>query len=209
MRLIMPLMILPFIIILLSLFSMFRNNSTRALKKQQDAFWEKERLANQTRRQDISQLDYIQIPLDTFPVGQYADAQLASIETTLKNLSSRQILNLTGISNTDLKLQYGAANLPVLSDCDANFTTLVQAVTSYGERLAQLEHWQEAIRVFEFGIACKTDMSKNYTLLGTLYREHGQPEKLEDLIQTVRDSDLLLKDSILEQLSKDSSDCPV
>lgn len=204
----MPLLILPFIIILLSVFSLFRNSSQRALKKQQDAFWEKEQRANQTRRQDISQLDYIRIPMDTFPFGQYADEQLASFENILKNLSSRQILNLTGISNTDLKLQYGAANLPVLSECDANFTTLAKTVASYGTRLAQLGHWQDAVHVLEFGIACKTDISKNYTQLGSLYREHGQSEKLEKLIQTVRDSDLLLKDSVLAQLSNDADENP-
>ena len=65
----MPLMILPFVIILLSLFNLFRNRSRRSMKESQDAFWEKEQRANQTRKQDISHLDYIQIPLNTFPIG--------------------------------------------------------------------------------------------------------------------------------------------
>lgn len=197
----MPLMILPFIIIILSLFSMFRNRSDRELKKQQDAFWEKEQRANLTRKQDISNLDYIKIPLDTFPIRKYADDTLASLENTLESLSSRQILNLTGISNTDLKLQYGAANLPVLSECDAAFTTLAQTIISYGTRLAELGHWQDAVQVLEFGVSCKTDISKNYILLGSLYREHGESARLEELIRIVNNTDLLLKESILQQLA--------
>lgn len=196
----MPLMLLPFIIILLSLFSLLRNRSSRSMKAQQDAFWEKEQRANQTRKKDISGLDYIQIPLDTFPIGKYPDSQLQALEQTLENLSSRKILNLSGISNTDLKLQYGAANLNVLSDCDACFTTLARTLTAYGEQLATLGHWQEAMQVLEFGISCKTDVSKNYTLLGSLYREHGEAVKLKALIKTVKHTDLLLKDSILKQL---------
>ena len=133
----MPLLILPFILILLSTFSLFRNRSQRAMQKQKEAFWEKEQRANLTRKQDISGLDYIQIPLDSFPVGQFPDERLSSLEQTLERLGSRQILNLSGISNTDLKLKYGAANLPVLSDCDANFTTLATVIVSYGERLPQ------------------------------------------------------------------------
>ena len=198
----MPLLILPFVIILLSLFSLFRNRSSRAMKDQTDAFWEKEQRANRTRKQDISGLDYITIPLDTFPIGIYADTRLAEMEQTLIHLSSHKILNLSGISNTDLKLQYGAANLNILSACDTNFTTLARTLASYGEQLAALGHWQEAVRVLEFGISCRTDVSKNYTLLGSLYREHGETSKLNELAETVRGSDMLLKDSILKQLTQ-------
>lgn len=197
----MPLMILPFVIILLSLFNLFRNRSRRSMKESQDAFWEKEQRANQTRKQDISHLDYIQIPLNTFPIGKYGDDKLSELEQTLRTLSSRKILNLSGISNTDLKLQYGAANLPVLSDCDTQFTTLARTLFAYGEQLAALGHWQDAVRVLEFGVACKTDISKNYTLLGTLYREHNQSDKLNELIEIVRSSDMLLKNAALKQLT--------
>ncbi len=197
----MPLMILPFVIILLSLFNLFRNRSRRSMKESQDAFWEKEQRANQTRKQDISHLDYIQIPLNTFPIGKYGDDKLSELEQTLRTLSSRKILNLSGISNTDLKLQYGAANLPVLSDCDTQFTTLARTLSAYGEQLAALGHWQDAVRVLEFGVACKTDISKNYTLLGTLYREHNQSDKLNELIEIVRSSDMLLKNATLKQLT--------
>lgn len=197
----MPLMILPFVIILLSLFNLFRNRSRRSMKESQNAFWEKEQRANQTRKQDISHLDYIQIPLNTFPIGKYGDDKLSELEQTLRTLSSRKILNLSGISNTDLKLQYGAANLPVLSDCDTQFTTLARTLSAYGEQLAALGHWQDAVRVLEFGVACKTDISKNYTLLGTLYREHNQSDKLNELIEIVRSSDMLLKNAVLKQLT--------
>ncbi len=181
----MPLMILPFAIILLSVFSLLRNRSQRSMKESQDAFWEKEQRANRTRRQDISQLDYIQIPLDTFPIGACTDPGLSDLEQTLQTLSSRKILNLSGISNTDLKLQYGAANLNILSDW-----------------LLALGRWQDAVRVLEFGVACGSDVSKNYTLLGNVYREHGETGKLNELTEIVRSSDMLLKDTILKQLKE-------
>ncbi|MDE6969117.1 MAG: hypothetical protein K2P69_05015 [Eubacterium sp.] len=198
----MPLMILPFAIILLSVFSLLRNRSQRSMKERQDAFWEKEQRANRTRRQDISQLDYIQIPLDTFPIGACTDPGLSDLEQTLQTLSSRKILNLSGISNTDLKLQYGAANLNILSDCDANFTTLARTLVSYADRLLALGRWQDAVRVLEFGVACGSDVSKNYTLLGNVYREHGETGKLNELTEIVRSSDMLLKDTILKQLKE-------
>lgn len=198
----MPLLLLPFVLILFSIFSILRNRSDRSMKAKQDAFWEKEQRANRTRKQDISGLAYIQIPLDTFPIGQFADEGLAASEQALVQLSSRKILNLSGISNTDLKLEYGAANLPALSEYDANFTTLARTLAAYGGQLLELGHWQDAIRVLEFGVSCKTDVSKNYTLLGRMYREHGETAKLDALAETVRGMDLLLKDSILKQLQE-------
>lgn len=198
----MPKLFFPFFLLILGIFAILRSRASRSFKAKQEAFWEREQRANLTRRKDISGLDYIQIPLDAFPIGQYADPALAELETSLTNLSGRQILNLSGISNTDLKLMYGAANLPALSDCDASFIVLARTIAAYGKRLAELGHPQEAIRVLEFGVSCKTDISTNYTLLGSLYRENGQADKVYQLAETVRSMDLLLKDSILRQLAE-------
>ncbi len=198
----MPIMILPFFLILLSVFAMLRNRSTRSFQEKQDSFWEKERQANLTRRKDISSLDYIQIPLDTFPIGQFQDDELSYQEDALTDLSNRQILNLSGISNTDLKLQYGAANLTVLSECDANYILLARTIAAYGKRLAELDHCKEAITVLEFGVACKTDVSTNYTLLHALYCQNGEIDKANQLVELIRNSDMLLKESILKKLSE-------
>lgn len=196
----MPLLCLPFIIILLSIFSLLRNRSSNSYQEKLNAFWEKEQRANLSRRKDISNLDYIQIPLNSFPVGKFADEKLSGYEKSLAELSNKKILNLNGISNTDLKLEYGAANLPVLSEYDANFTTLARLISDYGSRLAELDYKQEAITVLEFGIACQTDVSKNYVQLYKLYEESGETSKADELAETVRNSDMLLKDSILAQI---------
>lgn len=198
----MPLLILPFVLILLSVFSLLRNRSKRSMKESQDAFWEKEQLANRTRKQDISNLDYIEIPLDVFPTGTYDDPQLATLDAELERLHNRKILNLSGISNTDLKLKYGVANLTALSEYDANYTVLARTIVAYGKRLAELGYKEDAIRVLEFGVSCKTDVSANYTLLGSLYMENGQSEKVEQLIESVNGMEFLMKDSILQKLTQ-------
>ena len=192
---------LPFILILLSILGILRNRSTRSYQVKVDAFWERERQANYVRRKDISNLDYIQIPLESFPIGQYSDTKLAECEETFQSLKDTQILNLTGMSNTDLKLEYGAANLPVLSECDVRFTTLARTIMDYGKQLNELGHPLEAIRVLEFGIQCKTDISANYTLLAQLYSENGQSAKIPSLVQAASELDSLMKDSILHKLS--------
>ena len=196
----MPLLCLPFILILLSILGILRNRSTRSYQEKMDAFWERERQANHVRRQDISNLDYIRIPLEDFPIGQFSDKKLAECEETLQSLQDTQILNLSGISNTDLKLKYGAANLPVLSECDTRFTVLARTLLDYGKQLNELGHPLDAIPVLEFGIQCKTDVSTNYTLLAKLYSENGLSAKIPSLVHAAEGLDSLMKDSILRQL---------
>ncbi len=193
---------LPYILLLLVLFSFLRNRAQNRFQKKEDSFWEKEQCANTTRKQDISNLDYIEIPLDVFPTGTYGDPQLATLDAELERLHNRKILNLSGISNTDLKLKYGVANLTALSEYDANYTVLARTIVAYGKRLAELGYKEDAIRVLEFGVSCKTDVSANYTLLGSLYMENGQSEKVEQLIESVNGMEFLMKDSILQKLTQ-------
>ena len=197
----MPILCIAFFIIILSVFSVMRNRASRKFQERQNAFWEKERQANAVRKQDISNLDYIAIPLDTFPIGAYQDDALASSEAVLTTLSTTQILNLSGISNTDLKLSYGVANLTILSECDANYTLMARTIAAYGKRLAELGHIPEAITVLEFGIDCKTDVSSNYTLLADLYRQTGQSEKIQHLIHCAEQLDSLMKNYIVKELA--------
>ncbi|MFR4338210.1 MAG: hypothetical protein ACLT33_09390 [Lachnospira pectinoschiza] len=53
---------------------------------------------------------------------------------TITGLKDKKILNLP-ISNTELKLSYGAANLTEFTEYDDNFTTLIKAPASLGHAL--------------------------------------------------------------------------
>ncbi len=88
-------------------------------KKQNDAlesFWDKERMANASRRKSLDQLNYIRVPWDQLPTTILTDLEAVSTSiASIRALDQLKILNLTGISNTELKLQYGAANLSSLT----------------------------------------------------------------------------------------------
>ena len=94
----------------------------RASKKQKKeketenrAFWEREHLANTVRRKSLDGLNYIKIPLESLPVEVMPeDTTVQECLHTLYSLANQSIVNLTGYSNTDLKLEYGTANLSLL-----------------------------------------------------------------------------------------------
>lgn len=196
-------MLLPFlsIFIIVTLYITIRiRNSKHAEEEMWDDFWNKEQEANWTRKQDISTLAYIKLPLDALPLGRYDDESLTCYEDALRDLSSQPICNLNGISNTDLKLQYGAANLPALTECDTNYSTLLALLANYGEKLYELSHRTEAKQVLEYALSLGTDVGKNYELLAAIYEEEGHPGQIESLRSRAENLTSIRKNSILRKL---------
>ena len=113
-----------------------------------------------------------------------------------------KILNLTGITNTELKEQYGVANLTVLTDYDNNYTTLVNTIARWGARLIDLEYNDEAVTVLEYGLSIGTDVSRNYLILADIYRKKGETDKIDALITRASTLKSLMKNSILSKLNE-------
>ena len=191
-----------------------RSKSTKQDEERTRAFWERERDANSTRKVNLDTLTYTSVPnwiyLDSLSSSLPTDDdELTRCNDILHNLSSQRILNLTGMTSTDIKLEYGPANLNTLDEYDQNFTLFAQTIYAYGERLHTLGFDHEAMRVLRFGIDSLSDISGNYKLLATLYIKYGQQDKISDLKETAANLNSLLKNSIikyLDELTQENTD---
>ena len=192
--------LLGLFIIVCSVLSFLRKRHTRLQEEASDSFWEKEQQANIVQRKDISGLPYITIPLEKFPVGSFDEDSLRECEETLIDLADKKILNLGMQTNTDLKLAYGAANLPLLTNCEQNFHTLCQTLVSYAAGLLAYGQTEYAQEVLEYGIEIGSDISKNFLLLADIYSGQGNAGKIEELISAAEKLDSLMKPSIIEKL---------
>ena len=198
-------MLFPFLavfIIITVYIAIRRNSAMHSEQKVWEDFRNREQEANWARKQDISNLAYIKLPLDALPLGQFTDEALISYEQALRDLSTRPICNLNGISNTDLKLRYGAANLNALSQCDTNYSTLVSLLANYGEKLFELSHPAEAKQVLEYSLSLGSDIGKTYELLATIYEYEGQPEKINALYESAEKITSIRRNSILRKLEE-------
>ena len=172
-----------------------------AQEQEEINFWTKEHKSNFVRKKPLDNLDYITIPEEILTLQpSNASPQALSYLQDLKDMSSLKIVNLTGISNTDLKLTYGTANITVLSEYDAHYTQLVTILQKLAESLVASEDIESAIRVLEFAISTGSDVSKSYYLLSELYTQSGTPEKIPFLIQQAEGIQSIMKDSILRNL---------
>ena len=74
-------------------------------KNRDKEFWGREARANAVRKKPLDKLNYINIPLEAFPTHLLNENQnVMECINILESLTSQKIVNLTGWSNTDLKL---------------------------------------------------------------------------------------------------------
>ncbi len=198
-----------FIIIVVTalIFKTFMNRSNRSYNPNRE-FLERERQANLTPAKSLEDLPYIRID-PHLPLDVPSDKpETLEKQDTIRKMSEKKILNFTGKSNTDLKLEYGAANINFLTSCDMNYTRLVQNIASLAEDYLNSGHEEEAKALLEYGIEIGTDVTKNYTLLAALYRKSGESEKIAGPILQARDLNSLSKSVILKNLEEASAANP-
>lgn len=179
-----------------------RSKASKKARISSEKFWERESLANSTRKKSMDDLTLITIPFEKLPMEPEKDEKLREYQDFITFLAGTDIINLTGISNTDLKLTYGAPNFPYLSQCDQNFTDLVRTLNQWAACLLELNRPEDARKVLEFAVACRSDVSGTYQMLSSLYVQSKESQKILDLIKTAETLDTLLKDNILATLEK-------
>jgi hypothetical protein len=163
--------ILASFIILCIFFNISMRRVSRKTEDREADFWKRESEANNVRRKSLEALDYVHIPMDLLPFGTAGDNEtLKEAEEALNALKFEKIVNLTGISNTDLKLQYGTANITHLIQYDQNYTSLVTALQKWGQELYNLGRYEDACNVLEFAVKTRTDVTATYRVLLDLYR---------------------------------------
>ena len=182
----------PFLATLI-LFVLWLNHTIRRLEKKdhklKESYWDKETEANSVRRKSLSDLDYISIPYDLLPFDALPGNPVCKeCEDQIRELADSKIVNLTGISNTDLKLRYGAANITALSEYDQNYTSLVCALQKWGKVLYDAALFQDAANVLSFSVSTGTDIEATYRLLCDIYlnksdlSEKDYSEKISHLL---------------------------
>ncbi len=156
--------------------------NTQAMEKERESFWQKERAANSVRKKPLDGLEYITIPLDRLPLQTHTEDQVVQecIDTML-TLSECKIVNFTGITNTDLKLTYGTANITVLTEYDQSYTLLVTTLQKWADRLYALGDMTSAKMVLEYAVSVRSDVTGTYLMLAEIYEKQGASGRIQEL----------------------------
>ena len=197
----MPTFFICFILFILW-FRVKTKQSSKEENKSIEEFLTREQEANFTRKKDISNLEYISVNLEILPFSDTTDEYEIQLENNVKKFADKKLLNLSGLTNTDIKLLYGSANLDILSSYDQNYTLLLRDLNKWGAYLFQKERYSDSKTVLEYALSLGSDITETYTTLAKIYLSEDSPEKVQKLIEQISESDAYLKDSIKLSLIK-------
>lgn len=175
----------------------------------QQNYWAREREANNTRRKPLDDLDYIKIPVETFPMELLSNVpKVDDYKQIIQTLSESKIVNFTGINNTELKLRYGAPNIDLLTTYDQNYTLLVRTLQQWAQALYDAGYIDEACHLLEFAVSTGTDVSGTYRLLCEIYKKQNTPEKIGSLYPIAETLNSAMQKTIVRILQEaDQSSC--
>jgi hypothetical protein len=152
-------------------------------------------------------LAYIEIPFDTLPLHLLTeDEHIAEYHETLRSLAERPIVNLSCISNTELKLKYGAPNINILSRYDAAYTVLARTLQQWATKLHKAGYTTEAREILEFAVETGTDIKGTYVLLAEIYIEEDTPDKIAGLIIEAEGNNSSFSKGIVKKLKEMAGD---
>ncbi|MBE5924308.1 MAG: hypothetical protein E7271_07570 [Lachnospiraceae bacterium] len=110
------------------------------------------------------------------------------------------MLNLIGLSNTELKEQYGVANLDKLSAYDGNYSRMLSNLQNFAATIYD-EYPNEAVTIMEYMINEGTDISATYEYLGKHYMANGNREAFDGLYEKIPCKDTISGKMILDKLN--------
>ena len=178
-----------------------KQRKQRALEEQ--SFWEKENQANNVRRKSLDDLNYIKIPWENLPTHVMEDhMEVSRCMDTIRELSKSPIVNLTGFTNTDLKLKYGTANITLLTEYDQNYTLFARALQEWAKLLHQGGFAREAQDILEYAVSTNTDISHTYYLLAEIYATNLEFGKIEKLLTVIDSLPIITKKTIVRTLQE-------
>ncbi len=167
-------------------------------------FWDRELAANSVRKQPLDDIVYIELDLSKLPFDPSpADESIKDYQEKIASLEGKKIVNLTGISNTDLKLRYGVANLDYLSSCDDNYMELVKYLFLWANILFEQGRAEEAKQVLEYGVySIHTDVRSHYKLLADMYADEFNFEAIDRITKEAEKIASPNRDSIVKMLKE-------
>lgn len=202
----MKFLLLPSITILILVLNHNIRKNKNKDEKSVKSYLAREDHANSTRRKDLSNLPYIEVPLNTLPLDitlndEKKQLQISNYIKEIYFLSEKQMLNLIGISNTELKEAYGPSNLELLTVYDQNYSRYIRNLHLLAECIYE-EYPDKAVAVWEYCLSIGTDISGTYALLGKHYADTNNKEEFLKLYDYIPSKTTISGKTIISKLDK-------
>ena len=181
-----------FLVLFLIFLAVFRyrlSKAERINRKASKAFWDQEHSSHFIRKKLITEDDLIKPRLEDFPIftmedfEQMENPHIFKLQQDCLDLANKPMMNLGHLLNSEIRLKYGTANLELVQSYEENHTAYIKALYRLGKAYADADRPYEAIKVLEEGLWVKTDYSRHWLLLGSLYISKNHFTDYENLLK--------------------------
>lgn len=181
---------MPVFLLLVILFTVWftyeRKKSSSQSAAASDGFWSREHEASFARKQSTDDICFLVLDEELIPDPE-SDDELAGITDRLHSLASSEIADLSGLTNTDLKLRWGIANFERLSEADDRFITLTGLIADCCDRLSALGRSGDAAPLLRFAYDNNMRISRIVIAYASLAAEVGDLDLLKEITYTALD----------------------
>lgn len=196
--------LLPCIIIFAIIFKYKLQNITKQEQKAKEQLRQLEQRASLPIKRSLQSLPKITLSLDALPFHDNTTKDIIACQNLIKDLEECTICNLSGMTNLELKLKYGAGNLDTLFEYEQNYLQLIKALSKWGSLLYENHQLEDAKVVLNYAISCKSDLRSTYITLTKIYLEEDNIDEIHALAKKTESisTTLDLKKAIYDTLNE-------
>jgi len=187
------------------LFNHRLNRLTRLEREAKVAFWESERDSLSVRKKEFVEENYLRPDISslTFPQLDVKDYDLVlyeSLKSKLLELSTKDMMNFSHLTNTEIRLQFGTANQTAIADNESAYNTYLKTLADYGKFMNEQGELNEAIIALEECIRMKSEYSRHYLFLAQLFAIIKNEEAFHQLCEKASTIDTTKQTNIHQKL---------
>lgn len=176
--------------------------SGKKYKSEFNSYFEKEKKAQSNVKKEFPELKYIKPDYNAFPFEEKEEeiSKEYRKQEIVKEMIDLPMINLSNISNRNLKLRFGSNYLNKLTEYEQNYYSFLHQLHDWVKLLIKEDKRDKAIKVLEEAIILKSDISYTYIALAKLYLETEQLESYKGLCEYIRSNDSLNSDYIFKKI---------
>ncbi|MCL2699693.1 MAG: hypothetical protein FWE68_05220 [Defluviitaleaceae bacterium] len=175
-----PLMFLIAVGVVIIVMTLYRatRRSDAGQKDIYSDYLEAERAANFSRRSDLAPEDYLTVSTDMLPIREYPndpayERAAARQKNVLEAARLPMVRDAQSMSNRELKLKYGTANLDTIIIFEENYNRFIHNLLEWATALITVGEKADAAAVLAAAVEHHCDRSQAYTLMADLTADRG------------------------------------
>ena len=162
----------------------------------------REKKASRTPSKNLDKIPWITVPSDLPLNILQNDNRCRKLQEIIKKISAKKIADFSAYSSTDLKLEYGASNINMLTEADSNCIMLLRSLNELSEIYFKNDFCKEAVSLLQFAVDCGSDDPEHFEKLSSYYMEHDDLPALTALLRIAEELDSGRSERILKELKR-------